>query len=88
MTTGVAPGARDPHHVVASQVGGREPRRLLGEGAVAAAVAAQLGEGDEDLRRVGHAPPEAVKAPRAAGSGELVGGSRHEIVVTEHGVAV
>ena len=53
MATGGPTGTGDVQHVFDRQVGGVQPGRCLGEGAVATAVAAQHGEGDEHLGREG-----------------------------------
>jgi hypothetical protein len=50
VAAGSGPSASNREHLVSLEVGGLEPRRRLGEGAVAAAVPAELGERDEDLR--------------------------------------
>ena len=52
-------GARDGQHALGRQVRRFEPRRGLGEGAVAATVTAQHGQRDEHLRGEGH--PSAVR---------------------------
>ncbi len=53
MATGGPAGTGDVQHFFDRQVGGVQPGRCLGEGAVAAPVAAQHGEGDEHLGREG-----------------------------------
>src|SRR4029450_8185212 len=65
-------GRARPRPVRAGKAGGR-----LGEGAVAAVVAAEHGERDEDLGRVGHAGAGAVVADAARLGDKLVqGGGR------------
>ena len=53
MATGLGPGAGDGQDLVDGQVRGGDLGWGLGEGAVAAAIPAQAGQRDEDLRRVG-----------------------------------
>ena len=63
VAPGVAPGAGDGHDVVEGQVGGLQPGGSLGERAVAAAVPAQHGEGDEHLGREGDPGAAGVASP-------------------------
>ena len=66
VATGFLAGAGDAQDLLGGEVGGGEAGGRFGEGAVAAAVPAEHGEGDEDLGRVGH--PAAVSlVPHAAG---------------------
>ena len=64
MAAGRRAGARDRQHLVERHEGARAAPRRPGERAVAADVAAEHGQRDEDLRRVGDEP---VPAPPAAG---------------------
>ena len=63
MAAGARPGRGDRQHLVGIEIGGLAAARRMGEGAVVADVAAQLGQRDEDLARIGD---EAAMAPRRA----------------------
>jgi hypothetical protein len=65
VATGVPSGPGDAQDLLGGEVGRGEAGRRLGEGAVAAAIAAEHGEGDEDLGRVGHPPPVGLVAHAA-----------------------
>ncbi len=54
MAAGAGTGAGDRQHLVGVEIGGLAATRRMGEGAVMADVAAQLGQRDEDLARIGH----------------------------------
>ena len=62
VAPGLLAGAGNGQHLVGGEVRGGEAGGRLGEGAVAAAVAAEHGEGDEDLGRVGHPAPVGLVA--------------------------
>ena len=53
VAAGLGPGPGDRQHLIGFEVRRVEPGGWLGEGAIAALVATQHGERDEDLRRVG-----------------------------------
>ncbi len=57
-TVGGCPPLGDIEDLIEIQVGSLPRSRRLGERAVVTDVAAQLGEGDEHLSRVGHRSPE------------------------------
>ncbi len=73
----------DPQHLGRFEEGGVEPGRRLGEGAVAALVAAQHGERDEHLGRERHPIPVGVIAPLPGPGQEFVG---REVREFGHGV--
>ena len=78
-------GTGDGQHLLRGQVGRVEPGRGLGEGAVAAAVAAQHGEGDEHLGGVGD-PGAVGPVPHDPGRGrQLVGRQFEEVASVVHG---
>ena len=56
------PGLGDGEDILGRQVGALAPPRRMGEGAVVADVAAELGQRDEDLPRIGHDRAEALVA--------------------------
>ena len=58
---GTRPG--DLEDLLGREEGGRQMGRGLGKGAVTALIAAQHGEGDEDLRREGDVPIHAPSLP-------------------------
>ena len=77
-------GAGDGPHLVGSEIGRRQARRGLGEGAVAAAVTAEHGERDEDLGRIGDATPVGLVAHAPGQRHELDQWHLQEIGVGKH----
>ena len=53
VAAGARPGPGDRQHLIGVEVGGLAAARRVGEGAIVADVAAQLGQRDEDLARIG-----------------------------------
>ena len=78
------PGLGDGQHLLGEEVGRGDAGRRLGEGAVAAAVAAQHGQRNEDLGRVGDPAPVRAVAHDAGQRGQVVEGRAEEIGVGEH----
>ncbi len=78
------PGLGDGQHLLGEQVGGGDAGRRLGEGAVAAAVPAQHGQGDEDLGRERDPPPVGAVADGTGQRGQVLEGRLQEIGVGEH----
>ena len=72
MAAGAPPGPGDVQDLVEGEVGRGQAGRGLGEGAVAAAVPAEHGEGDEDLGRVGD-PVAHGPVPHLAGGRRQLG---------------
>ncbi len=62
VASGLSAAASNGQHLVDRQVRRFEPGRCGGEGAVAAAIATQARQRDEDLRGVGDAGAESVGA--------------------------
>ena len=81
VAAGGRPRPGDLQHLLWREVGrGPEPGRGLGEGAVAAVVAAEHGEGDEDLGRVGDpGPVTAVADPPGLGQQLVQRGGRGDV---------
>ncbi len=53
MAAGARPGTGDRQHLIGVEVSGLAAARRVGEGAIVADVAAQLGQRDEDFARIG-----------------------------------
>ena len=71
-------------HLVGGEVRGGEAGRRLGEGAVAAAVAAQHGERNEDLGREGDAPAVCAVAHHPGQRGQVGERGVEDVGVGEH----
>ena len=84
VAAGGLPGLGDGQHLLGEEVGGGDAGRRLGEGAVAAAVPAQHGQGDEDLGREGDPPPVGPVAHGTGQRGQVLEGRLQEIGVREH----
>ncbi len=83
LAVGRGPRARDGEHLVGREIGGGVAARRMREGAVVAAIAAEPGERDEHLARIGDAGAVASIAQRAGDrhqAGEIVAvGERHRL---------
>ena len=77
-------GARDGEDLLGGEVRRSDAARRLGEGAIAAAVAAEHGERHEDLRREGDPAPVRPVAHDPGQGGQLGQGGAQEIGVGEH----
>ena len=83
VAAGLGAPAGDAQHVVGREVGRGEPRRGLGEGAVAALVPAEHRERDEHLGRVGDPGAVHLVAP-GRGPRQQLGEGEGEHVVVQH----
>ena len=84
VAAGGLSGLGDGQHLLGEEVGGGDPGRRFGEGAVAAAVPAEHGQRDEDLGRVGDPPPVRPVAHGTGQRGQVLEGRLQEIGVREH----
>ncbi len=85
VAPGRTSGARDGEDLLGGEVRRGDAARRLGEGAIAAAVAAEHGERHEDLRREGDPAPVRPVAHHPGQGGELGQGGAQEIGIGEHG---
>ena len=87
LAAGRGARARDRQHLVGREIGARVAARRLREGAVVAGVAAELGERDEHLARIGDARAVAWSRSAAAAvhqRGEIIAvRERHRLVGAE-----
>ncbi len=87
VAAGPRAGARDGEHLVRGEEGALAAPRRMGEGAVVADIAAELGERDEHLARDGDdvAEPGIAHPRRGGGKGGdvIVAGQRHRLVAPE-----
>ena len=84
VAAGRLPGLGDGEHLFGQEVRGGDAGRCLGEGAVAALVAAEHGQRNEHLGREGDPPAVRPVAHDAGQRGQVVEGCGEEIGVGEH----
>ena len=84
MATRLAPGPGDGEDLLGGEIRRVQAGRRLGEGAVAAAVAAQHGERDEDLGGEGDPPAVRAVAHRPGQHGQIFERRVEEVGVGEH----